>query len=427
MKSETKQKIICGGGLLALAALFIKWYFDTRPSIAGLLAALLSACLFAALCLRFVPVWLRSWEFGESAIPKPEMEKHELRHIFLLALLWDAIIIVSVTLLRAILAEDYPLNIWRSLDSQHYLAIAEDWYLSEGSLDRLVELVFLPLYPIAVRLMNFVTGDYLIAGLCVSALCFAGAVCVFYKLLRLDFTAEKAKRAVLLLCICPGVFFFAAPMSESLFLLLSLCCIYLARRGKFLPACIFGALSAFTRSVGLALIVPVLFELIAQRKKPRDYFFLLIIPMGFAVYCAINYAVSGDDFKFMEYQSEHWNQRFGLFFSTAAYQTEYALRADTQSLLGLWLPNLIAQLSALIIMCAGVKKLRASYSAYFIAYFFVSIGATWLLSAPRYMLVMFPLFIVSAEYRRADWFIYALCLLSGLCYALLFTLRWQVW
>ncbi len=417
-----------------LAALFIMWCAHEKPDTAGFIAALVSACLFAAVCLRFVPVWLRSWSGEEGSLcTAQKCRKGEMPGIFISVLLWDAALIAIVTAVRALAGESSSFAFWKCTDSQHYLAIAEDWYLSEGSIDRLVQLVFLPGYPLLVRLFSIPSGNYLLAGMLVSALCFAGSACVFYKLARLDTEREKALRALVFMCIFPGAFFFAAPMSESLFLLLSLCCIYSARKGRFPIACAFGALAAFTRSVGLALIVPVLFELVSQKRKFKDYLLLLVIPAGFAAYCGINYAVAGDAFKFMEYQSEHWNQNFGLFFNTAAYQTDYAitaLRENPKNFFGLWLPNLMAQLAALAVMCAGVKKIRASYSAYFLAYYFVAMGATWLLSAPRYMLVMFPLSAVLAEIsekRAYEVLSYTLCLVFGFAYLVAFALRWQVW
>ncbi|MDO4815031.1 MAG: mannosyltransferase family protein [Bacillota bacterium] len=417
-----------------LAALFAVWCVRERPDAVGFLSALVWASLFGLLCLRFVPVWLKAWSSGEESLPETDTgKKGEILKIFLAALMWDAVLVAAVTAVRALAGESTSVSFWKCTDSQHYLAIAEDWYLSEGSIDRLVQLVFLPGYPLLVRLVNLAVGDYLLGGMIASALCFAGSACLFYKLMRLDMSREKALRGLCFMCILPGAFFYAAPMSESLFMLLSLCCIYCARCEKNLVACIFGALAAFTRSVGLALMVPVLFELAAHKRKIRDYFALLVIPLGFAAYCYINYRVSGDAFKFMQYQSEHWNQRFGLFFNTAAYQTEYALKSlgeNPHNFFGLWLPNLLAQLGALAIMCVAVRKIRASYSAYFIAYFFVAVGATWLLSAPRYMLVMFPLSAALAELsekRSRAILLYAACLIFGLAYLIAFALRWQVW
>ena len=75
-----------------------------------------------------------------------------------------------------------------------------------------------------------------------------------------------------------------------------------------------GAYAAFTRSPGLILVVPILFELVRSRAKAREYIALFMVPLGFAAYCMINYSVSGDAFKFMEYQSIHWHQQLGWFF-----------------------------------------------------------------------------------------------------------------
>ena len=110
----------------------------------------------------------------------------------------------------------------------------------------------------------------------------------------------------------------------------------------------------------------------------------LLVPLGFAAYCYINWRVAGNPFQFLIYQREHWNQRTGLFFSTAAYQTDYFLRSLTtggwRDALGLWLPNLIACFAALGLLAAAAPKLRASQTAWFLAYYIVAVGATWLLS-----------------------------------------------
>ena len=434
---KTPERVISALGLILLTALFVGWLINSTASLMGKAAALLSAVMFAILCLRFVPVWVQSWRDGEENCPKPEGEKGMCAKIFVSLIVWDCLIILLAFLLRRLFGceESFAqyLNFWTCTDSRHYLDIARDWYLSAGDMDRLVQLVFLPGYPIAVRAVNALVGNYLVSGLLVSALCFAGAGCVFYKLLRLDVSHETAIRALALLCVSPAAFFFAAPMSESLFLLLCLACIYLTRRGKILPACIFGALASFTRSLGVVLIVPVLFELISTRAKRKDYFCLCIIPLGFAAYCLINLQVSGDAFKFMEYQSEHWGQHIGLFFNTAAYQTDLLIESATgewHNALGLWLPNLLAAFMSLGIVSASAKKLRPSYTAFFIAYFAVAIGATWLLSAPRYLGAMFVLYIALAyltDSRKK--FIYS-CSISTvllLLYLCAFVHRWQVW
>lgn len=147
-------------------------------------------------------------------------------------------------------------------------------------------------------------------------------------------------------------------MSESLFVLCTVSCLYLVRTGRIRTGGLLGAYAAFTRSPGLILVVPILFELVRSRAKAREYIALFMVPLGFAAYCMINYSVSGDAFKFMEYQSIHWHQQLGWFFGTAAYQTENAVSAASNSTAlfwGLWLPNLLAQLLSLAVMILAAK------------------------------------------------------------------------
>ncbi len=430
------EKLISALGTAVLAAVFAAWCAGSNYSAAGYAAAILSAGLMLTLCLRFVPSWCAFWrKSGPETLETAD--GRVCAGIFTLMLIWDAGILVLGYALRRIFGYDGSAGEYISFllctDSQHYMDIARDWYLSEGSIDRLVQLVFLPGYPVAVRLFSYLTGNELIAGLLVSALCFAGAGVMLYKLLRLDSDGDTALRAVKFFALCPAAFFFAAPMSESLFVLCSLSCLYLIRRGKLISGSLIGAYAAFTRSPGLILIVPILFELVHRRAKAREYLTLIIVPLGFAAYCLVNYTVAGDAFKFMEYQREHWYQQLGWFFGTAAYQTENAVSAAQSSAAlfwGLWLPNLLAQPAALCIMIFAAKRLRASYTAYFIACFVVTIGATWLLSAPRYLAAVFTLPAALAALSPKKCTERVLLALNAAAFAAYFTvflLRWQVW
>lgn len=438
MKQKTPEILISAGGIAVLAAIFALWCSRAQYGIVGMTAAVIATVGFAAVCLRFVPVWVSAWRDGEPFLLSDDnSHPHLCVQIFTAVVLWDVLIIAAVYILRRIFGSTDgffdALGFWTCTDSGHYLDIARDWYLSEGSVDRLVQLVFLPGYPVIVRLFSAITGDTLVAGLIVSALCFAGANVMLYKLVRLDADHDTALRAVKFLSLSPVVFFFVAPMSESLFLFCTLSCIYLVRRGKMLPGCLLGTYAAFTRSLGVILLVPVFFELVQRRARFRDYLTVLLIPLGFAAYCLINYLVAGDALKFMDYQHEHWNQQLGWFFNTAAYQTENAVYSFSQNkpnFFGLWLPNILAQLISLALMLFAVKKLRSSYTAYFLAYFIVAMGATWLLSAPRYITALFTVPVALAavtQNRRADICITALTCLSGFAYLCEFVLRWQVW
>ena len=135
----------------------------------------------------------------------------------------------------------------------------------------------------------------------------------------------------------------------------------------------------------------------------------------------------------MIYQAEHWSQHLGLFFNTAAYQTERALSSladKPHNFLGLWLPNLLYGFGSLALLAAAAKKLRPSYTAWFIAYFVIAIGATWLLSAPRYLMAMPVLpaaLALLTEKNGAKTAAVVSLTLLWLLYFLAFLQRWQVW
>lgn len=438
--------IICALGLAALAALYLLWFMDSRSSALGKLAALASVALFALVCLRFVPGWMRFWtpdEYSDTVGSAAEPAKVRAK-LFALGLIWCLAVFVLTYFIYLIRGYNGSWasfsSFWTLTDSGHYLDIARDWYLSEGVIDRLVQLVFLPGYPIAVRAMHLIVPDWVLAGLLVSWLSFSGALSVGYSLLRLDYSHSVSMRAIKYLLLIPGSFFFVSPMSESLFLLLSLGCVYLARTGKLAPGCLLGGLAAFTRSLGLMLFVPVCMELVheavnAPKGQKRIYRFawLLLILAGFAAYCYINYLVAGDPFQYMTYQSEHWGQNFGLFFNTASYQLENALSSlknNPHNFLGLWLPNLVFDFASLAFMVSAARKMRPGYTAWFIAYYFIAIGATWLLSSPRYMISLLPFFLsvaLTADTPKKDRVITAVCVPLWLYYEVMFVLRWQVW
>ena len=436
LNDKLPEKLISVLGTAALCAVFALWCAVSSYSAAGYAAAGLSAALMLVLCLLLVPRWCAFWQKNEPEM-LGETDGGECARIFALIIIWDVLMLALGFVLRRLLGYDESaggyIRFWLCTDSRHYMDIARDWYLSDGEWDRLVQLVFLPGYPVIVRLFAYIIGNELAAGLFVSALCFAGSGVMLYKLVSLDEDSAAAKRAVKLFALSPAAFFFAAPMSESLFVLCTVSCLYLLRRGKLITGSLIGAYAAFTRSPGLILIVPILLELVHKRAKPREYLSLVIVPLGFAAYCLVNYTVSGDAFKFMEYQSVHWHQQLGWFFNTAAYQSENAVSTagDTPALFfGLWLPNLLAQLLALVTMLLAVRKIRASYTAYFIAYYIVTMGATWLLSAPRYLAAMISLPIALAALspkKRTERILIALSALFFIAYFTVFLLRWQVW
>ncbi len=413
--------------LAVLLALLAGWWLKTPPAnLPAAFSAIFATALFALLGIRFIPLWMEAWSGKRDRSVSVKSDFWLLFRLFVLLLLSRlAVLALSLLMRRVICGPEDPytafLSIWTYGDGYHYVDIAQNWYRSVGEIDDIVRLVFLPMYPILIRGAAYLTGHYFISAILISIVSFSLAGCVIYKTARLDMGHDEAMRAVKYVAIVPSMLFFSAPMSDSLFLLLSACCIYFTRRKEYMIAAVFGGLAAFTRSLGLALIAPVCFEFIADTiyevksgnlvlsRTIMHLISLFIIPLGFCVYLYINYAVSGNPFQYLIYQSEHWGQNLGYFFSTAAYMVQHSIASFSNGhpywSYGLWWPNLAFIFGSLAVMTAEVKKLRPSYTAYYIAYFVICIGVTWLLSGPRYLGSMFPIsFAIAAltENRKAD-------------------------
>ena len=87
-------------------------------------------------------------------------------------------------------------------------------------------------------------------------------------------------------------------------------------------------------------------------------------------------------------------------------------------------------LASLGIVLAAQQKLRASNVAYFIAYYAVCMGATWLLSAPRYLTAAYPLALALGaltEKKWADRLATGVCILLFVLYLIAFVNQWYVY
>ncbi len=143
-------------------------------------------------------------------------------------------------------------------DAVWYLRLADEgWSTDDASA------AFFPLYPLTVRAVGWILpGDDLLAALLVSNLAFLGALLALFALTAEAFGDRVAQRAIVVAAIFPTAFFFLAPYTESLFLLLSVLAFREARHDRWGRVAVFGALAALTRSVGILLIPALMLEAI---------------------------------------------------------------------------------------------------------------------------------------------------------------------
>ena len=129
----------------------------------------------------------------------------------------------------------------------------------------------------------------------------------------------------------------------------------------------------------------------------------------------------------------HWHQQLGWFFGTMGTLVSSATGAfadNTHMLWGLWLPNIVYLFASLGIVIAAQNKLRASNVAYFIAYYAVCMGATWLLSGPRYLTAAYPLALALGaitEKKAVDRIATITCIVLFLLYLVAYVNQWYVY
>ena len=150
-------------------------------------------------------------------------------------------------------------------DAVWYLRLAENgWAPGDASA------AFFPLYPIAVRAVAWILpGDDVIAALLVSNLAFLGALLALFAHTAEAFDERIARRTIVVAAVFPTAFFFLAPYSESLYLLLSVLTFREARHDRWSGVALFGGLAALTRSIGVLLVPAMLVEAIRGRRERR--------------------------------------------------------------------------------------------------------------------------------------------------------------
>jgi Gpi18-like mannosyltransferase len=323
------------------------------------------------------------------------------------------------------------IGIWNRWDAPDYLDLARNGYPDEAGAREFL-LVLLPLYPLTIRSAYWIVRDWQIAALLVSNICCAGAFVYFFLLNRLEFNERMARRALFLLAIFPTAYFLHVGYAESLFLLLSIAAFYHARRGQWLLCGLLGMLATATRIPGIALLPPLAFEYLQQknfrwREIRWDIVSLALLPLGAVIYVYICYHNYGNAFHFFDLQRKIW----GAF-----------LRWPFPSVVGNWIGVWHAEASQRVLQYGGPFvafvlataalliapfRLRACYAIY--------LGVSWVLifsnnypvSSPRYLLVVFPLFMVLAQLCRRSWIRDSFAFVCLLFYALCTTCFIRGW
>lgn len=284
-------------------------------------------------------------------------------------------------------------------DTPHYVNIAKNWYCASG--ENANEIVFFPLYPALMKFFYFFCRNYVVAGVLISNLCLAVGSVFFFRLLEMEYTKECAWEGFFLLQLFPVGFFMIGAYTESLFIMLMAICLYYIRKERWIAVGIVGMLAALSRSQGIVLLVPAVYEICLQFrvKEHRTWTAaaVCLMPVGTLVYLVMNHVIYGKWNAFLDFQAaapwyntSHWiadnlNQHYNM-----GIQYPY---------LGVFIywAQIFLYFGAMLLLFYGLhKKVRTSYIALSGAYIFVTYLHGWMISGPRYMMSCLPLYLIVA-------------------------------
>lgn len=286
------------------------------------------------------------------------------------------------------------------------------WYLAiaRGGYDEVTATAFFPLYPLLVRGL----GGSVAAAIVLSTACFLAALVALHALTRLELGIEAARWTVLALAFSPMAFFFSAVYSESLFLALSVGAVLAARRDRWAWAGVLGALAAATRSTGVLVLVALV--LLGWRSaRPRQLAWLALVPLGLAAF-PLWLGLTGHDWHAPFDAQRVWFREWGgplggvwdgavaawagvrqlvsgstshVYFPIAGGDPFAIARINIA--LFAWVP-LVA-----VALVGAARRLPLAYAAYALASLAVPlsypVAPQPLMSLPRFVLVVFPLWM----------------------------------
>jgi Mannosyltransferase (PIG-V) len=320
-------------------------------------------------------------------------------------------------------------------DSAWLLEIADHGYAVDA------RTAFFPLYPLVVAAVAALTGSTLVAGIAVSVVCSLAALYLVHRFVALDHGSEVAKTAVWIVACFPLAFCLSAVYTEGLFLLLAVGSLYAARLGNWPVACACAGLAAGTRSAGVLLVIPLLVVMLygpradrvatsaratvldlredwrPRHRLGRETLWLGLVPLGLLAYLAFLWIATGDPLATFTAQGE-WSRIFAPF-AGLALGVWWGIVGIWEILPGFGMPdgasvggsapeqgairnivNLLFLAFACWLLLQVARRLTPGDFAYAISSLALPLSVPAdgnpLLSFPRFMLVVYPLWIALA-------------------------------
>ena len=266
---------------------------------------------------------------------------------------------------------------------------------------------FFPLYPLLVRGLLLVAPERWLydLGVLVNHLLFAAALVLVWLYAESLGGPAIARRAIIWLSLFPTSFFFSAAYSESLFLLLGAGTLLFLRHGRYGTAGLMGGLATLTRPTGIILAVPCLVDLIGRRDIGwRRLLPFLLIPMGIASYMAYLAWRFDDPMRFVHVEGRGWDHAWMLpplaLLRSIQLSVSGELHGVTALMNGVNTLAAIGAIAAAVLLRRWDQRGAAFVMAGVLLPLTMGVAGMPTLSLARYVVVLFPLFILLGRWTE---------------------------
>jgi hypothetical protein len=350
--------------------------------------------------------------YGSGTAPATGLEAPVWRpwvNLVLLALVVKTLM-VSLTLFAYGCSPD-PLTAlgrtWDQWDAQHYLYLATHGYTATGDARNLI--AFFPLYPALLAAVSAIGLPVRIAALLISNIAGAVAAILLYEIAGLERGEKAAFRAAAIFTLFPTAYFLLVGYTEALFCAFAFGAVLAARRQRWLFSGMLGGLAAATRLTGLALLPFLLIEVVLARRALARLGEAIVSPLlvvlGFATYLTTNQLVLGNPLAFIDVQREHWAHSISapwVGFANAIRGIEWRVPWEKLTVGG---GEIAGGLTAYAAATLSWLRLRPSDAAYATLLTVMVTFLPFWLSIPRYLLSMYPLFLLLGRIRSRSIFV----------------------
>ena len=292
---------------------------------------------------------------------------------------------------------------WDQWDAAHYLYLATHGYATSGDARNLI--AFFPLYPAVINALAAVGLPARLAALLISNVAGVVAAVALYELARTDEREKAAFRAAALFTVFPTAYFLMVGYTEGLFCALAFGAVLQARRRRWIASGMLAGLAAAARLTGLALLPAIVIELYLARRVLYSIWQALLPPLlialGFATYLMTNLLVLGSPAAFYAVQRDHWSHSLAapwVGFAAAIRSIGWRVPWEKLTVGG---GEIVGGIAAYATATLSWLRLRPSDAAYATVLTVMVTFVPFWLSIPRYLLAMYPLFLLVGRIQRS--------------------------